>query len=233
MSAEKEHIDSLLNTHSNFNTQHAGNDISNEDFLKIQASFFDKESQWYASRKSRPNFTELRLKKIVTSPKKYINTDQSGVLKVLDVGTGTGVLIQYIEDTFSNTCIHALDLSYNQLKAVKLKNPNIDTFHGDISNFINPAQYDIIYCNACFGNLLNQASALKNMSNMLSGNGVVVISHPLGADFVEKLHQSNNVIVPNTLPTSIETLNELINGTNLTIAELIDIKDLYICILKR
>lgn len=68
---------------------------------------------------------------------------------------------------------------------------------------------------------------------MLSDNGIVVISHPLGADFVENLHQSNNVIVPNTLPTSIEKLNKLINGTNLTIAELIDIKNLYICILKR
>lgn len=155
------------------------------------------------------------------------------VLNILNVGTGTGILIKYIEDTFPNTCIHALDLSSNQLKVVKSQHPNIEIYQGDVSNFINPIKYDIIYCNACFGNLLNQESALKNMSNMLSKNGIIVISHPLGSGFVESLHQSNSIIVPNTLPTSFKKINELIKGTNITITELIDIQDLYICILKR
>ncbi|PSW43228.1 class I SAM-dependent methyltransferase [Photobacterium leiognathi] len=232
MSEEKDHIDTLLNTLSNFNIK-INEGLSNDDFLKIQGSFFDKESSWFASQESRPSFTESRLQKIATIPQNYMKPHHSGVLNILDVGTGTGVLIKYIKDTFSNTCIHALDLSSNQLKVVKLQHPDVEIYQADVSNFINPVVYDIIYCNACFGNLLNQNSALKNMSNMLSNNGLIVISHPLGSSFVESLHQSNQVIVPNTLPTSIEKVEELINGTNLTLAELIDIQDLYICILKR
>ncbi|PHZ60167.1 hypothetical protein CRG86_002685 [Photobacterium leiognathi] len=62
MSEEKDHIDTLLNTLSNFNIK-INEDLSNDDFLKIQGSFFDKESSWFASQESRPSFTESRLQK--------------------------------------------------------------------------------------------------------------------------------------------------------------------------
>ncbi|MCL9781606.1 class I SAM-dependent methyltransferase [Vibrio sp. S4M6] len=234
MTKEIEHIKALLNTHSDSNSklQYLKDELSHEEFINIQKVFFDEESHWYASKESRPNFTEPRLQKIVSSPKSHIAKSPYATYNILDVGTGTGVLIKYIECLFSNVCIHALDLSSNQLEHVKLQYPDVEVYLGDISSFINPVEYDLIYCNACFGNILNQSSALKNMSNMLSGSGLIVISHPLGSAFVENLKNTNNIIVPNTLPKSIKQVSELIVDTNLSLVELIDNQGLYICILK-
>ncbi|MCG9681202.1 class I SAM-dependent methyltransferase [Vibrio sp. Isolate23] len=230
---EKEHIDEILSKHSEFECKNLSSSVSSEEFINTQALFFDKESHWYASEESRPGFTELRLQDIAFSPQKYLEEKHTDALNILDVGTGSGVLIKYIEDAFQNICLHALDLSYNQLRIVQSQYPHVYTHQGDISSFVNPVAFDVIYCNACFGNFLNQTAALKNMSNMLSNHGIIVISHPLGSDFVEHLHLSNKFIVPNTLPTSITEVQELIADTKLIVSDLIDTKDLYICVLKK
>lgn len=233
MNKEKEHIDNILKTHASFDTRYLGDEPSNEDFMTIQESFFDRESQWYASTKSRPDFTASRLQTIVQSAKKYLNKRHCETHHILDVGTGTGVLIKYIKESFMDVSVHALDVSANQLAIAKSRYPDIEIYQSDVSHFINPVGYDVIYCNACFGNFFNQEAALRAMSAMLNDNGTVVVSHPLGSGFVEELHRSNSLIVPNTLPTSIQQVNDLISGTPLTVVELVDNKGLYLCVLKQ
>ncbi|EHR5764586.1 MULTISPECIES: class I SAM-dependent methyltransferase [Vibrio harveyi group] len=233
MNKEKEHIDNILKTHASFDTRYLGGELSNDDFMAIQKSFFDRESQWYASKKSRPDFTASRLQTIVQSAKKYLSKHQCETHNILDVGTGTGVLIQYINESFMNVRVHALDVSANQLAIAKSRYPDIETYQSDVTLFINPIGYDVIYCNACFGNLLNQQAALRVMSAMLNDNGIVVLSHPLGSAFVQELHRSNSLIVPNTLPTNVQQVNDLISGTPLTVVELVDHKGLYLCVLKQ
>lgn len=232
MTIEEDHINLILNTHSGFSPPDFGAELSREEFLEIQARFFDRESRWYATNGAKPNFTEPRLREIAVRPKAYISKAESQVPNILDVGTGTGVLIGYIREVFPCACIHAIDVSPEQLVIAKSNHPNVAFYEGDISSFVSPKKYDVIYCNACFGNFLDQASALYNMSTMLSESGLIVISHPLGSAFVEGLRQANRTIVPNTLPADVGQVGALIRHANLALVELLDEQGLYICILR-
>ncbi|CAN0546976.1 unnamed protein product, partial [Ectocarpus sp. 12 AP-2014] len=54
--------------------------------------------------------------------------------------------------------------------------------------------------NAVFGNLWDQGAALERAANILEEGGKVVISHPLGRDFVSRLKAVDDTVVPHELP---------------------------------
>ena len=73
-----------------------------------------------------------------------------------------------------------------------------------------PLKFDGIVCNACWGNFLSQARVLQHLTTLLqSANknvnatapfGKLFITHPLGANFVQQLHESDPRTVPHLLP---------------------------------
>ena len=86
-----------------------------------------------------------------------------------------------------------------------------------------PDYYDAIIMNACFGNFYNPRDVLALFSGHSStatttstttttssssssssggGNPLIFISHPLGAAFVQDLHNQDATTVPHTLPSS-------------------------------
>eukprot|EP00581_Thalassiosira_minuscula_P005835 CAMPEP_0183745716 /NCGR_PEP_ID=MMETSP0737-20130205/66386_1 /TAXON_ID=385413 /ORGANISM="Thalassiosira miniscula, Strain CCMP1093" /LENGTH=555 /DNA_ID=CAMNT_0025981395 /DNA_START=35 /DNA_END=1702 /DNA_ORIENTATION=+ len=69
--------------------------------------------------------------------------------------------------------------------------------------------FDAVMINACFGNFYDSNSAITAAANCLKDNGVFIIAHPLGAEFVEKLARENPKTVPNTLPSK-ETLTTML-----------------------
>uniref|UniRef100_A0A7S3Q9G1 riboflavin kinase n=1 Tax=Chaetoceros debilis TaxID=122233 RepID=A0A7S3Q9G1_9STRA len=64
--------------------------------------------------------------------------------------------------------------------------------------------FDGVVINACFGNFLDQDSVVTAAANSLKEDGCFIISHPLGAGFVEKLKSENPSTVPNLLPSQTE-----------------------------
>jgi len=62
-------------------------------------------------------------------------------------------------------------------------------------------QYDGIVINACFGNFYDPVSVLTAASKGLKNDGIIAITHPLGAQFVKKLHTEDPETVPHNLPS--------------------------------
>ena len=62
-----------------------------------------------------------------------------------------------------------------------------------------------------FANLFDQRAALEHTASLLRPGGGVVLSHPLGAGFVEGLHASDPSVVPRPLPDA-PALTELLRG---------------------
>lgn len=222
MDKEIEHINTILKRHSCFNHE------SSNNFILNQKLFFDKESSWYSSQDSIPDFVKKRLRRIVRTSSKYMNVNDN--INVLDVGSGSGVLIRYIEDFFINPNIIALDLSERQLKTLRERHKRVIALQGDITTFTSSNRFDLIYCNACFGNFIDQKKVMENISKLLADNGIFVISHPLGSLFVDKLNKSNKNIVPNRLPVGIEDVNFLVDGSDLYLLDMINEPDFYISI---
>ena len=106
---------------------------------------------------------------------------------VLDVGTGTGALIPQIR-TYRPGRIVACDLSANMLEQVAERYPEVERHQCDIADLSLPAEcVDVVFMNGMYGNIADKSKALGNIVRMLRPGGRVVISHPEGRAYVERL----------------------------------------------
>ncbi|CAN0335748.1 unnamed protein product, partial [Ectocarpus sp. 8 AP-2014] len=86
--------------------------------------------------------------------------------------------------------------------------------------------------NAVFGNLWDQGAALERAANILQEGGKVVISHPLGRDFVSRLKAVDDTVVPHELPER-DALERLVQFLPLVIDSFESGPELYLAVLRK
>lgn len=110
---------------------------------------------------------------------------------VLDVGSGTGILIPLIQ-AYSPEAIFACDLSDVMLEHLKEQYPYAKTIAADVRDISLPDNsLDVVFMNACYPNIVDKDSSLANVSRMIKPHGRMVISHPLGKSFVDSLKEKS------------------------------------------
>jgi SAM-dependent methyltransferase len=110
--------------------------------------------------------------------------------RVLDVGTGTGVLIPYVLKHRPSE-IHACDLSEKMLQRVKKKFPRVIVHLCDVGDLLLPDDsLDVAVINACFANIVDKTKGLNNLYRLLGQKGRLIVSHPLGRDFIVQLKKN-------------------------------------------
>ena len=125
-----------------------------------------------------------RLEKIVAAAKV-----RKGEI-VLDVGSGTGILVPQIR-LYRPGRIYACDLSEEMLKQLKKNYPGVETVLSDVRDLSLPDQsIDATFINACYPNIADKAGAFRNIARMLKPLGRMVISHPLGRAFIDSLKEN-------------------------------------------
>ena len=108
---------------------------------------------------------------------------------VLDMGTGTGILIPLILK-YSPALIYANDLSKKMLQSVKARYPGVRTLHGDIRDLNLPNQgIDVVFVNACYPNIADKHRSFANIRRITREGCRVVISHPMGSSFINFLQE--------------------------------------------
>jgi ubiquinone/menaquinone biosynthesis C-methylase UbiE len=106
---------------------------------------------------------------------------------VMDVGSGTGILIPLIRKYTPKT-IYANDLSQAMLDHLSAQYPFVHTIVGDVRNVALPDEsLDVVFMNACYPNIVDKDKSNANISRMLKVGGRVVISHPMGKAFIDTL----------------------------------------------
>jgi SAM-dependent methyltransferase len=109
---------------------------------------------------------------------------------VLDVGSGTGILVPIIWK-YNPSRIYACDLSENMLGQLKKNYPEVVTFRADIKDLKLPdSTVDVVFINACYPNIADKKGAFENIARMMKIGGRMVISHPLGKAFIKKLKRN-------------------------------------------
>ena len=152
--------------------------------------------------------------------------------RILDVGTGIGVLIPDFH-FFGVTDIVGCDISSLMLAEARVRFPEIDFWCGDVIDLPHKfGPFDVIYFNAMFGNVCDQRQTLEAIRPRLTANGRIIISHPMGASFQAQLQRENSRLVPHLLP-NLKRLNELIAGLTLRVHHFADEDQLYLCCLKQ
>jgi riboflavin kinase len=172
------------------------------------------------------------------------NSD-SETIAILDVACGSGVLWPFLAKAAEKRLqIFGVDLSENMVAAAAARADELFEVYlfekhrhsfavveSDIVEYENPdANFDLIILNACFGNFWKPVEVLKHLCTLT--NSTIVVSHPLGKSFVERLHKADPSTVPHLLPASESEWNDLLLTVPLELTELVD-DGLFLARLKR
>jgi len=108
---------------------------------------------------------------------------------VLDVGSGTGILIPLI-DAYTPQAIYACDLSRTMLDHLKEQYPFVHIIAGDVRDIELPTEsIDIVFINASYPNIADKKGAFTNIARTMKPQGRLIISHPMGKSFIDLLKE--------------------------------------------
>ena len=152
---------------------------------------------------------------------------------VLDVGTGTGVLIALILQ-FKPSRVVGCDLSAEMLARARAKfGEKVRFVQRDIVDLPREeGPFNVVFCNAVFGNIYNQREAVAAISSLLADGGRLVISHPLGKGFVKELSRKSTAFSIKELPDRAR-LKSLLEPHGLRLVAFTDEPNLYIAIAEK
>jgi ubiquinone/menaquinone biosynthesis C-methylase UbiE len=188
---------------------------------RLQRENFDKLYRLFEP--PLPEGVPERLEKIVEHGK--INKGDT----VLDVGSGTGILIPIIKK-YEPRWIYACDLSAAMLEQLNSKKyPNVETIVADVRDLrLPPSSIDVVFINACYGNIVDKPGAFSNLSRMMTPQSRMVISHPLGKSFVRSMRERASFPL-DAFPEKPEA-ERLFRPFGLEIETFIDEPNLYILV---
>lgn len=176
------------------------------EFDADRAVFFDDLSDtWDTSGPSPDPAIVLRfLSELNISPEKT----------VLDVGTGTGLLIEHIF-SFHPARVIALDLSIRMLEKLKSKyssrfDGQLEIMRGDVHLLNLPdAAIDIAVCNGVYPHFQDKALALSQLRRVLKKGGTLAVNHFAGREFINNIHgKSSHALICQDLLDPIMILSD-------------------------
>jgi ubiquinone/menaquinone biosynthesis C-methylase UbiE len=189
--------------------------------------FFDRiATEWDESEVEE---TYTRLQEIVTR----LGIEPGST--VLDVGTGTGVLVPLLlEATDGKGQIVALDFSDEMLKRAKSKGYPVFYVQGDAQRLpFPPETFDWVICNAVFPHFPNKRRALNEASRVLREGGRLVICHTASRQEINEFHRSvGGVVAHDTIPDE-KMMRQLLREVGLEKVRVQDEPDRYVALAQR
>ena len=155
--------------------------------------------------------------------------------KVLDVGTGTGVLIRYlVKEVGPSGSVTAVDYSENMVKVCKTKHSHLKNVIVALKNIeedaFAPESFDVVICFGVFPHLENKQKVLQNFYQMLAPAGTLIISHALSSQELKKHHNNAaSAVMHDKLPDAAE-MKQLLTQNGFTEVSIKDEPGLYLCI---
>ncbi|HUL23863.1 MAG TPA: methyltransferase domain-containing protein [Thermodesulfobacteriota bacterium] len=138
---------------------------------------------------------------------------------VLDVGTGTGILLPFIREAIGvKGRLTAIDFSYKMLEKAKTRDSAGEAFLVNASvewiPFRND-QFHRVTCFSAFPHFPNKSRALFEMVRILKSNGRLFIAHLSSAEEINLFHQQVGGPVAHDLLPHPERFRDLMNKAGL------------------
>ena len=150
---------------------------------------------------------------------------------VLDVGTGTGVLIPLIQ-SYQPSTVLACDVAEKMLQRAQDRYPLVHTYHADIISLaLASTSVDAVFMNGMYGNIADKPAACRNAARMLRPGGRLVVSHPEGRTFVDQLRETSDLFIE-SLPTK-EEFEALLGLLDLEVIAYRDEPKLYLMVARK
>lgn len=162
-----------------------------------QRTFFDSRAEGW-EEKCYPPDVRVRLRELVQEFR-----IRPGA-RVLDVGTGPGVLNPYLREvTGADGTIVAFDLSGKMIHQARKKTltPLDLFFQGDAQAMaLGTAHFDNVICFAAFPHFPDPEAALRELCRVARPGGEVIIAHLMSREELARHHGSHDAVADDVLP---------------------------------
>lgn len=158
--------------------------------------------------------------------------------KILDVGTGTGVMIPFYEKHLADGSVVAIDYSEKMIDVARLKYPQKDhpkiTFQvSDVYALKYNEEFDLVVCYSCFPHFVNQTLAIEILAKALKKGGRLVVAHSDSARKINGIHINGGVEIKSDFLPSMEQLERMMREIGLDVVFKRDDHNYFICIAKK
>jgi ubiquinone/menaquinone biosynthesis C-methylase UbiE len=153
---------------------------------------------------------------------------------VLDVGTGTGILIPFLHEAVgSKGHITAIDYAQNMVDICKTKYanlPNVSVIVANSENLQFPDNsFDAITCFGLFPHLDNKKATLNQFHRVLKSKGKLIIAHALSSAEIRSHHQNAPPAVANDVLPNETEMRKLLQQAGFTGTQIVDKHGSYLC----
>ena len=191
-------------------------------------AFFNKAADTWDERFCTPSLSSF-LEKLV--PQFGLEAGQT----VLDVGTGTGVLIPYlIKEVGAGGSVTAIDYSENMIEICKTKHGHLENVAVEVKNIeedaFPPESFDAVVCFGVFPHLENKEKVLQNINRMLKPAGILIIAHALSSEEIKVHHKNASCVVCHDVLPEMKPLLEKTGFSGISIK---DEPGCYLCIVHK
>ena len=154
---------------------------------------------------------------------------------VLDVGTGTGVLIPFLHKAVgSKGHITAIDYAQGMVDICKAKCAHLSNVSVMVANAENlqfpDKSFDAVTCFGLFPHLDNKIATLNQFHRVLKPKGRLIIAHALSSAEVKKHHQNAPPVIANDVLPNETEMRKLLQQAGFTGTQIVDKHGRYLCI---
>lgn len=153
--------------------------------------------------------------------------------KVMDVGTGTGVLIPFILAVIGPSgSITAIDYAEGMVKMCQRKLSNFKNVKVELQNVedlnLDSESFDAITCFGVFPHIEHKEKALKQINRVLKPGGKLIIAHTLSSNRLKSHHMKFSSVAHHVLLEKSE-MRRLLNEAGFVDVVIRDEPRCYLC----
>ncbi len=156
---------------------------------------------------------------------------------ILDVGTGTGVLLPYINEVLCGKGrIYAIDYAEKMIEKLVANGhpPNVIPEVKDIhrTGYCNKS-FDRVIANSCYPHFEKKPAALAEINRIMKADALFILSHPTGREFVNNIHKTTHECIKTDLLPEPEAMLPLILSNGFQVMEVVDEPDFFLMKFKK
>jgi len=191
-------------------------------------AYFNKAANTWDEKYDTPELASF-LEKLI--PKFGLQSGQN----ILDVGTGTGILIPYlIQAVGPSGSITAIDYAEEMVKICKSKYShlqNVTIITQDIEKVtLPPHSFDAVTCFGLFPHIENKEKVLRKINHVLKTRGILIIAHALSSAEIRAHHKDASLAVVRDILPEEKEIRRLLNNAGFCDVYIKDKPGCYLCI---
>lgn len=156
--------------------------------------------------------------------------------EILDIGTGTGVLIPFLTERVVNGSIKGVDISKGMLDVARSKFNHLSNVHFDLVNVEKDDlhdKYDKIILYSMYPHLENKTQTIKKLvKENLKQDGLLMIAHSDSREFLNNLHRNADERVNESILMEISEQESVFINAGLNVIEAFENDEMYYVVIE-